>query len=385
MAQETKLKLVYIVTQAEWGGAQRYVFDLATALKNEFDITVATGAEGSQELLQKCQRANIHTHTFKNLVREINPLKDLMAVKELAEFFKKEKPDIIHLNSSKTNIIGALAYKTLKAKSYQLKAKTIYTAHGWVFNEPLPWWRKKLYMQMERIACKIHHKVIVLSKADFDTAVKNNICPPEKMIIIPHGIRQINFFSREEARKNLEARIKNQELRIWIGTVANLYKTKGINYLIDAAAILLDQGTEPTFIVIGDGPERKNYELRIKNYGLNNFLLIGSLRNAAQYLKAFDIFIMPSVKEGLPYALLEAMQAGLPIITTSVGAMPEMLENEKSGLLVPPTNSKILAEAIQKLLSNHDLRENLSQRAALKFQEKFSFEKMLMKTADLYK
>lgn len=385
-AQPSKLKLVYIVTQAEWGGAQRYIFDLATALKDGFEIIVATGAGGSSRLLQKCQEASIRTHTFKNLVRKINPLKDFAAVRELTDFFVKESPDIIHLNSSKAGIIGSLACRKLQAKNYKLKAKIVYTAHGWVFEEPLPLWRKQLYVLIERIACKIHHKVIVLSKADFDTAVKNKLCAPEKMTIIPHGIKQIDFSSREQAREDLAKRYTLYAKRsdLWIVTIANLYKTKGINYLIDAAALLKKDGLEPNFIIIGSGSMEVSYKLKTISYKLKSFHFVGSIPDAARYLKAFDIFVLPSVKEGMPYALLEAMQAGLPIITTSVGAIPEMLENEMNGLIVPPTNSRILAEAIQRLLRNHDLRENLSQRVALEFQEKFSFEKMLGKTSQIY-
>lgn len=378
-AQPSKLKLVYIVTQAEWGGAQRYIFDLATALKDGFEIIVATGAGGGSRLLQKCQEAGIRTHTFKNLIRKINPFKDLAAIRELAFFLKQEKPDIIHLNSSKAGIIGALALRRIK--NYELRVKVTYTVHGWVFNEPLSSWRKKLYQWMERTACKIHQQVIVLSKADFDVAVKNKICAPEKMTIIPHGIRQIDFFSQNEAREKMTTNYKLQTTNLWIGVIANLYKTKGINYLIDAAAILRDKNLEPNFIVIGNGPMEKNYKLQAINYKLNNFRFVGSIPEAARYLKAFDIFVLPSVKEGMPYALLEAMQAGLPIVATSVGAIPEMLDD----IVVPPANAKAIAEAIQKLLTNHNLRYNLGQGAAAQFQKKFSFEKMLEQTVTLYK
>ncbi len=383
--QPAKLKLIYVVTQGEWGGAQAYVFDLATALKDEFDITVASGAEGSQELIQKCKEADINTHTFKNLVREINPLKDIAAIFELAQFFKKEQPSIVHLNSSKASLISTVAKKFLQPTTYNLKPKLIYTAHGWVFNEPLPWWRKKLYVFMERVAGKIHDRIITLSQYDYAAALKNKICDQEKLAIIPHGINPISFLSRDEARAKLNSKFSILNSPLWIITIANLYKTKGIEYLIDAAAVLKKEGVEPSFIIIGSGPERENLELRIKNYGLQNFYLIGSLPDAARYLKAFDLFVLPSVKEGLPYALLEAIQAGVPIIATNVGAIPEMLENETSGLLVPPADSRAIVNALKKFIDNQELRNNLSHATARQFQEKFNFDKMLIKTVKLYK
>ncbi|MCX6779472.1 MAG: glycosyltransferase [Candidatus Magasanikbacteria bacterium] len=145
--EDKKKKILYIVTQAEWGGAQKYIFDLATNLAETFDITIATGSNGhSQELLNRSQSASIKTVTFKQLKREICPWHDLMAIGEITSFLKQNNFDIIHLNSSKAGVIGAIAGRINKTP------KIIYTAHGWVFKESLPFCKRWLYLLMEKLA-----------------------------------------------------------------------------------------------------------------------------------------------------------------------------------------------------------------------------------------
>ena len=130
-------KILYLITQSEWGGAQRYIFDLATNLPlNRYEISVAAG--GNQKLHTKLDEKNIKSYKLKNLVREINPIKDLKAYFEIKRLLKEVKPDILHLNSSKAGIIGAIASKHAGVK------KIIYTVHGFVFNEPMPSWKKQI-------------------------------------------------------------------------------------------------------------------------------------------------------------------------------------------------------------------------------------------------
>ena len=237
---------------------------------------------------------------------------------------------------------------------------------------------------MERIACKIHDRVIALSGYDFAVANKNKICTPEKLTIIPHGIRQVDFFDHKTSQQHLKSLILNLKSNIWVGTIANLYKTKGIEYLIEAATMLKKEGLEPNFIVIGSGPMEKSYKLQVISYKLNNFLFAGSIPDAARYLKAFDIFVLPSVKEGMPYAILEAMQAELPIIASAVGAIPEMIDSGKNGLLTQPQSATALAAAIRRFLSNETIGKKCGEEAKKTCEEKFSFEIMINETIKIY-
>lgn len=368
---QNKPKILYLVTQSEWGGAQRYVWDLAQSLKEDFDISVVFG--GTEKL--KDVLGDIRSVTLKYLVREINPVKDIMAFFEIRNLLKKIKPQILHLNSTKAGLLGALA-------SIGLGIKVVYTVHGWVFLEPLPAWKKLFYILCEKISCKLRHATILLSQKELEVAklYKLNYGKTE---IINHGINPPAFLSKEEARNKInESLQKNISAKLWIGTVANLYGTKDVPNLIKA---LKNTKEDYAAVIIGDGPERANIESLIKKTNTSErIFLLGKTQSAENLLKAFDLFVLPSAKEGFPYAILEAMAAGLPIVATSVGAIPEMIEDGKSGLIVPPKNPEALKIAIESLLNNETLRSSLGKSAEIEFNQKFSKEKMISEVRNLY-
>ena len=409
-------KILYIITQSEFGGAQRYVFDLATRLKDEFEIIVAAGPPASLgealragepaggKLFKYLQSNDIRCHYLKNLKRAINPWRDILAFFELRRLIKKEKPDIIHLNSSKAGVLGSLA---AKFQASRLKFQVIYTANGWVFNEPMNRLKKEFYLWAEKWTAKYKNKIICVSEYDRQVALGRDF-PAEKLIIIHNGIDidKLNFLDREEAKKKLLSKIppsppfvkgglekappfvKGGLGGILIGTIANLYPTKGIKYLIKAAGIITNRSSLTSnllFIVIGEGTERPKLKALIRKHNLkNNFLLLGHIPDASQYLKAFDIFVLPSVKEGLPYVILEATACGVPIVATRVGGVPEIIEDNQNGLLAEPKNSQELAEKIAYLLQNQCIWHKLSETARTAIREKFSIEKMIQNTRKVY-
>lgn len=384
-----KPKLLYLVTQAEFGGAQRYIFDLATRLKDDFEITVAAGETGrNRELLDRAEKAGIRTRELKHLKRAIIPLQDMLAFFELTRFFRRERFDLIHANSTKAGILGALA-----ARIAGTKAKVLYTAHGWVFLEPLSAIRRNLYLAMEKIAARFRDATIILSNRERDIALRFRLGTSETLHVIPHGIEipAGYFLSKAEAQKRLadttgkrKAESGKPQDELVIGTIANLYPTKGLDVLIRAFG-------ETTFpeparlVIIGEGPERPNLERLIIELGQNDrAMLAGAIPDAARLLHAFDIFVLPSRKEGLPYALLEAMAAGLPMVATAIGGVPEIIEHQKNGLLVPPDDAAALGQTLRTLSENDSLRARIGEAARRTFENACRIEQMLSATRAVY-
>jgi len=370
MAQQSKI--LYLVTQSEWGGAQRYIFDLANHLKsNGYETAVAAG--GNQELHTKLDENKIKSYRLKNLVREIRPIKDLEAYFEIKKLLRQIQPDILHLNSSKAGVIGAIAGKHAGVK------KIIYTVHGFVFNEPMSVWKKALYLWLEKFSAKYKHKLICVSNFDKQSGLDNKIAPEEKLITINNGLGQLDFLNSQIAKERL-----GLPDGIIVGTVANFYLTKGLNYLIQAAKIVTKKKPGVIFAIIGDGEQRKMLESEIKELNLqNNFILLGQKEKAWQYLPAFDIYVCSSVKEGFPFTILEAMEADLPIVTTNVGGIPEII-SDQNGLLVKPADPKALAEALISLLENKNLAKQLASQAKIDVEQKFSLKKMVEETKKVY-
>jgi len=378
-------KILYLVTQAETGGAQKYVTDLATNLdKNQFETIVAAGGNQADPLFLNLQKNQVKYYRLKYVIRAINPIYDFLAFWEIFNLIKKEKPDVVHLNSSKVEILGSIVAKLLGVK------KIIFTAHGYVFNEPISDLKRKFYIFLEKFCSKFINKIICVSEFDKQTGLKNNIAPDDKYSVIHNAINvnNYNFLEKQEARQELINRIINQKselssLRMQgkkiIGTIANLYKTKGLEYLIDAAKLI--NRDDVIYLVIGEGSKRNDLELRIKDQGSNNFFLVGNISNAANYLKAFDVFVLPSVKEGFPYTILEAQAAGLPIVATRVGALPEIIRDGENGILLESKNPQMLADKIKLLLTDQNLYQRIKNNTRI---DQNSFIHFLKQTINQY-
>jgi len=396
--RSNKIKILYLVTQSDFGGAQKYVYDLATNISENFSILVAGGecaftgtnqqAEQS-ELAKKLAEKNIRYIYLSRLKRAIKPWYDILALWQIIKLIRQEKPDIIHLNSSKISILGSLAslcvmrYRARHADAVRRAGAlcVIYTVHGWVFNENLPAWQKLFYKILERFTARWKDRVICLSEMDKQIAVKQKIAPAKKIAVIYNGIAPINFLSRAEAREKLGL----PPDALVVGSIGNLYKNKGYDYLIDAVNKLQILDFRLQIVIIGQGPELNNLKSKIKNLKLEDTIkLFGTLPNAAHYLNAFDLYVCSSLKEGLPYSLLEAMQAGLPIVSTNVGAIPEILQDKKNGLLLEPKNPLILAQNIQHLIDNPDLAKKLGEQAKKDVMKRFTIEKMIEQTKKVY-
>jgi len=370
-----KPKLLFLTTQGHWGGAQKYVYDLATSLAGEFDIIVAVGdPEGEKQLQEKLQIIQL-----QHLRREISPIHDLLAIWEIRNLYKKIKPDIVHLNSSKAGILGSLASQM---SNVNCQMSLIYTAHGWVFEEPLSRVSKNLYRLAEKYTARAKDAIIVLSGKDKTIAREKLGIPLNRLTLIPNGLNPPALsLPRAEARQILELKADATV----VGTIANHYKTKGLDVLLRAVAEIKKEMDNLQVIIIGDGPERARLKALIAKLNLRACVrLTGFLPDANKYLPALDIFVLPSRKEGLPYTLLEAMRAGLPIIATAVGAMPTVITNGVDGLLVPPESPRALGQALQKFTANQEYHDQLGL-AAKRRAEAFSLTKQIQATTTLYR
>jgi glycosyltransferase involved in cell wall biosynthesis len=325
------MKILYIVTQADLGGAQKSTLLLA----GHFGGEIAAGSEKS-ELFDLAQKQNIPIHKLKFLKRGINPVFDLLALVELFFLIRKNKPDIAHLNSSKAGFLGSIAGKLAGAK-------VVFTARGFVFNEPHTPLAKLLFIVLEKFASLFRDQIITVSKADETSALNHKLIDPKKLTTIHNAVPPVNFTERIEARKRLGI----PDDKFLIGTIANFYPTKGLDILISLWQDSRLRGNgNLELIIIGSGPLETELRAQVQKLNLTNVNFTGQITNASTLLRAIDVFVLPSRKEGFPLVLLEAMQAGLPIIATDVGGNKEALGD--AGILIPPGDPNALSESSHK-------------------------------------
>ncbi len=302
-------KILFVITKSNWGGAQRYVYDLATTMpKNEFEVSVALGGIG--ELRDRLQTAGIPVIALQNMQRDLSMGADIGGFFSLYRTLKLERPAVVHLNSSKAGGLGALAARLLGIP------RIIFTAHGWPFAEKRnAVWRVFAWLGSWATAL-LAHEVIVVSKNDLSIGRRMPLCGA-KMHLIYNGITaDLQLGSGEKIRSAFPpgARIT--------GTVGELTKNKNQIALIERAR------REPDMFVaiVGEGEDRQYLMEKIEEYGLKERVKLFGFMPASEVLRGFDAFELPSLKEGLPYVLLEAKAAGLPIIANRVGGVGEILD-----------------------------------------------------------
>jgi len=374
---QDKKKIIFAITRSHWGGAQRYVYDIATHLpKGEFDVQATMGNEGA--LADALRKDAIPIHTFQT-TRGIGITQEIKTFLALWKLFRNEKPDIVHLNSSKMGGIGALAARMSGVP------QVVFTAHGWAFHEDRPFWQKRLILFSSWISSLLHHDIICVSDYDKRSAKKLPFADA-KCTTIKNAVRQPDFLEKAKARALLkkEYGVAPPPRAIWVGSIAELTKNKGLPHLLRALGRIPERSWAS--VIIGDGEERQELRKEIVRLGLEkNVFLVGHIAHASTLLKAFDIFVLPSLKEGFPYALLEAGSARLPVIASEVGGVPEIIHGGKTGLLAPPKNEYMLTNHLQTLMENPTLRKHFSEALHEKIQKEFQFERMLEYIQGVYK
>jgi len=375
-------KILLVITKSNFGGAQKYILELAKGLKDKgLDVCVALGGDGI--LIDKSKQKNITVEQIKYLGRDISILDDLKTFFALIKIISKYKPDVVHLNSSKIGGLGTLAARIL------FVPKIIFTIHGWAFNEDRSPLSKKIIGLLYFITIFLSHHSIAVSKGTKEQGVQIPFYSiiKHKITVVRNGISTPDFFSREEAKKFIYQKINIPlEEKIIIGQIAELHPIKSIETTIEAAKELIKKHPNLIFVIMGDGEERGKLRFLIDKYNLNNSVfLLGFVDNAAQYLKAFDVFCLTSKSEALALVLLEAGFASVPIVSSRVGGIPELITDKETGLLFESGNVEELKNKIEELLSAPEEQIHLLvERFNKKIKSKFTIEHMVTKTLEVY-
>ena len=304
-----KKKILFLITKATWGGAQRYVWDLATHLpKSEFEPVVAYGESG--KLSQELTSAGIETLEIPPLGRDVALFSDITSFFTIVKCIRSTKPDVIHLNSSKAAALGALGARLCGVK------KIVFTVHGWPFGEKRNALAKLIIWKISWFTALLSHHVICVSDYDLRLAQKMPFVGPKATRIYNGIVLNMQFGSGEQVRKAFPEGAKIT------GTIGELNKNKNQQALIEEAK----SNPDMYVAIVGDGEERNRLKASIMRFNLSERVKLFGFIPASDALKGFDTFALPSLKEGLPYVLLEAKAAGLPIIANRVGGVGEILD-----------------------------------------------------------
>lgn len=380
-ARMRQVRVLQVVTGSDWGGAQQHVLWLAQGLR-ERGFAVSVACQPGGYLVDRLKQARIAVWLLPNMARSINPYRDWRTYQDLRRVLGEGEYDLVHAHSSKAGALTRLA-----AASRGIPA--IFTAHGLVFsNVAMAPWKRRVYAGAERILGRRTSHLITVSRADAEAARKNRLVPDGRLTVVPNGVPvpdpgQLPWL-RSEGRRSLGL---DPEAPV-VGVIARLHPDKDLSTWLRAAALVRESTPGVRFVVIGDGPERGSLRRLAQDLGLDPVLLwAGEQPDASRLLPSFDVFALSSVKEGLPLTLLEAMAHGVPAASTTVGGVPEVIDEGRTGLLVPPRNPDALAEAILRLLASGlpSGVDGVGGRALDHVRQTFSIDAMVDRTAAIYR
>jgi glycosyltransferase involved in cell wall biosynthesis len=383
---ERKVRILYVITKSNFGGAQRYLYDLATGASREgLDVTVAfggTGAKGAQKgaLAERLERASIRTIPLRHFMRDVSIREDIRAFVELLRLMRAERPDIVHVMSSKAGGLGAIAGRLAWVPII------VFTSHGLAYDESWrPWWQRHLIRIVTWCTMLCATTTIQISQ---DTYTRARALPgmKHKVVRIYNGIQPPRYVNRDTARTVLRGANANGSSKgeLWIGTLAELHPNKNLDVLVGALASLHARNIRAHLWILGEGEDRARLERLARERRVFDYVhLPGYVQNAQRFIPAFDVFTLPSRKEGLPYVLIEAGYAALPVVVSDIPGNTDIVKHEISGLVVSATEEQF-ADALQTLIEDTDHAKVYGSNLRAYVRSHFNVERMIRETTQLY-
>lgn len=372
-----KCKILYIIDNIEFGGGERVFSQIIRGINKErFSVLVSSNPGGTFE--KKLMEVGI----------KIDPLDmthryNLRTISQLKRIIKTKDVQIVHSQGGRADFFARTASRIASVPIIISSMAMLVEGYD------VSILRKGLYVLIDRWTERWVNKFIVLSEAMRQSLIKRHKIPPENIVKIYNGIEieEYNPDLKEVRNKKLEVKralgLKNDVLVI--GAIGRLVWQKGFEYLIRAAPEVLNKFPKARFLIVGEGPLKNKLILTSEKLNVADRIIFTGFRSdIKEILASIDVLAMPSLLEGLPMVLLEAMAMAKPIVATRIDGITEVLEHVKTGLLVPAENSHALAEAIAGILNDKAKANFFGRNAREAAKEKFSVKKMVQQTERLY-
>ncbi len=379
------MRIAHIITRLILGGAQENTLITCRELaKRGHDVTLITGpALGPEgDLYEKTRNAEFETVILNELVRPINPVKDMVTYFEMRRLLKKIKPDIIHTHSAKAGIIGRYVGDSLLGKfGHENTPATVHTIHGHSFHPYQSELLNRMYVAIERRTAKKTDAFISVADKMTEEALENKIGTADRFTTAYSAIdmeEYVRGYSEQEV-KDFRRKYGISEQATVLVTVARLAPYKGHEFIINAAKQLMSKNENCVWLLIGDGELIDQIKDQIKLNSLRyNFIFTGLLRpeQIPLALHSSDILVHASLREGLARVLPQAMLCSKPVVTFDIGGAAEVV-NSDTGRLIEPKDIAGLVSACQELIGNPELRRELGENGKNSVVEKFSPKAMV--------
>lgn len=375
-----KIKVLHIITRLDAGGSAINTLETVRRLNAErFDVSLIAGhtADPDGATQQYLARHGLKCVFMPSLRRNIHPFFDMKAFLDLRTHIRRGKVDIVHTHTSKAGVLGRWAAQSAGARFI------VHTPHGHVFYGYFSNFLTGLFIAVERFTAPLTDRLIELTARGVAEHIHLGIGKPDQWTVIPSGIDMAIFCPSPEARKRVRAELAFLSAEVVAMAVGRLERVKGHSVLLEAMALLPDDGLR--LVLVGEGSERPFLQEQVSRLGLGDRVTFtGARTDVAALLNSADIAIMPSLNEGMGRSALEAMACGKPVIASRTGGVPDLVREGKEGFLVPPGNAAALAQALRSLAQDPNLRAAMGQQARTRANQEFSIETMITKIEAVY-
>jgi glycosyltransferase involved in cell wall biosynthesis len=361
-----RVKVLQLISSGGYYGAESMLLNLCASQEQ-------SGCQNSLLLFYNVHVPNVEFYERARRrgisVRMVhcNGRADWRAVRQIEEYIQEDGIDLVHTHGYKADLYGYLA-------AWRCHKPVVATCHNWVGGTAA----LGIYNHLDRMALKKFNALAAVSDAVAHRLRAFGV-PAEKIKTIANGI-DVKTFERAQPLPLLRA-----EGSKVVGVVARLDLQKGFEYLLQAARELCQTFPDLRIVIAGDGADRNAIEDLIQQYGLqSSVILAGQQSNMPAVYAAMDIFVLPSLNEGLPMTVLEAMAASKPVIATRVGAIPDVIQDGENGLLVAPKDSEGLRNAIASLLADPERRRRLGDQAHTWVSGNYTSEAMALRYREMY-
>jgi len=381
------VRLLRIITRLNVGGPSFHVLQLAHGLEG-FGIRTLL-LHGSSEadegsLAGRLEERGIEHRRIPELRRAVSPGGEGAALRGILRELRRFEPQIVHTHLAKAGALGRLAARISRTPA------VFHTFHGHVFSGYFPGAVSRAIVRAERGLARWTDRILVPGETVRGEILRHRIAPATRVLAYPPSV-DWEEFDRDAGAPDPAASHGLTSLRLdgiggpVLGVVGRLVPIKGHTTLFHAAALLAAQGARFRLVVAGDGPERGALEALAARLGLGDRIrFVGFVRNRAALYRNLDLLVLPSESEGVPVALLEGMAAGVPVVATTVGGIPEVVESGRTGLLVAPSDPVALAGALLALVDSPATLREMGRRAAEGARERFDPKKTMVFLVDLY-
>lgn len=378
-------KVLRIINRFNIGGPTYNATFLTAFLGDEFETLLIGGLPEPEEKdsLHILEKYGVTPVLIPEMKREPNWKSDQAAYKRIKEIIEEFKPDIVHTHAAKAGALGRRAAKSAGVPVI------VHTFHGHVFHSYFGSVKSKLFQFIERRLAKMATGIIAISDLQKNELSHTfNICKKDKIQVIPLGFDLLQFHEKRISLRNeIRKEYDLQEDEVAVAIIGRLAPIKNHQLFLDVVKILAERNVRPRYFIVGDGSERAWIEEQVNDLNKNfniNIQMTSWITDIARFNAGMDIICLTSDNEGTPVSLIEAQASSIPVVSTDVGGVRDILKDGETGFVVPKRNAELFAEKLEILITQKEIREKMSQNGWNYVREQFHYEKLVSNMRTYY-